>query len=514
MDYEHFMLVRAYAYCAMPRRIGAGRNGGAVVTAARANLAALPARQRRMAFALLCLAPFLAVLDTAVVAIALPSMERGLGFAAAGVQVEWVLNGYAMALGGLLLLGGRLADVLGPRRVFVAGLAVFGVASVAGGLAAAPWMLVAARIAQGVGAAAFEPAALAMVTLLFPEPAARNRALGVFGAMVGLGYLAGMVLGGALTEWLGWRAVLFINVPVALAAVLLALALLPDRRPAGAARTLDLPGAAAIITAVAALLIALAAVPRYGWLAWATLGPATVGIVLLALFVVIESRSSAPLLPLSVLRLRPVAIANSAALLKSCIGMAQLYVLTLYFQDVLGRSPLQAGLLFGPMAAVSVVAGAVAGRLATRLGLRAAALLGLVLLGSGLLALAGTLPGGVLWQILGLAAVAEVGFMIASVPLTIVATVSLPDDRRGLAAGLLGTTTQLGNAIGLGVVATVVAVSASLDASVTGLVTGLRTGLLASVGFVAVACMLSLIGLPNQIGRPQGAPTYQSSSLT
>ena len=457
--------------------------------------------RKRLALFLLCLASFIAVVDTTIVSIALPSMRRELGFSRADAQ--WILNGYALAFGGLVLLLGRAGDLYGRRRLFVAGLALFAAASLVGGLSWAPWILVAARFIQGIGAAALVPASLSLLTAIFAEGEERNRAIGVYGAMAALGFVVGMVGGGVITEFLGWRWVLFVNVPVALAALLPAPAALPESRNEWAPRSLDLAGALTATSGLGLLIYAISEVPKNGWMATATLGFGTLGTLFMACFIVAELRSSAPLVPLGVLRKRAVVIPNAAIFLQSMVGIAWLYVLTLYFQEVLGHSALTAGLLFIPMTLASVVAAPVAGRLVTRIGVRTTATSGLALVAVGLLLMTPMSVGGGLALVLCGMVIGEGGFMLSNVPLTIVGSGSAGEDERGLAAGLLNTSMQLGSAWGLGVVATVVAAaSAALGGEAGGseaLVGGLRWGLYACVGFAMLALPIVLIGLPRNV---------------
>jgi EmrB/QacA subfamily drug resistance transporter len=457
--------------------------------------------RKRLALFLLCLASFIAVVDTTIVSIALPSMRRELSFSTADAQ--WILNGYALAFGGLVLLLGRVGDLYGRRRLFVAGLALFAAASLVGGLSWAPWILVAARFIQGIGAAALVPASLSLLTAIFAEGEERNRAIGVYGAMAALGFVVGMVGGGVITEFLGWRWVLFVNVPVALAALLPAPAALPESRNEWAPRSLDLAGALTATSGLGLLIYAISEVPKNGWMATATLGFGTLGTLFMACFIVAELRSSAPLVPLGVLRKRAVVIPNAAIFLQSMVGIAWLYVLTLYFQEVLGHSALTAGLLFIPMTLASVVAAPLAGRLVTRIGVRTTATSGLTLVAVGLLLMTPMSVGGGLVLVLCGMVIGEGGFMLSNVPLTIVGSGSAGEDERGLAAGLLNTSMQLGSAWGLGVVATVVAAaSAALSGEAGGseaLVCGLRWGLYACVGFAVLALPIVLMGLPRNV---------------
>jgi EmrB/QacA subfamily drug resistance transporter len=457
--------------------------------------------RKRLALFLLCLASFIAVVDTTIVSIALPSMRRELSFSTADAQ--WILNGYALAFGGLVLLLGRVGDLYGRRRLFVAGLALFAAASLVGGLSWAPWILVAARFIQGIGAAALVPASLSLLTAIFAEGEERNRAIGVYGAMAALGFVVGMVGGGVITEFLGWRWVLFVNVPVALAALLPAPAALPESRSEWAPRSLDLAGALTATSGLGLLIYAISEVPKNGWMATATLGFGTLGTLFMACFIVAELRSSAPLVPLGVLRKRAVVIPNAAIFLQSMVGIAWLYVLTLYFQEVLGHSALTAGLLFIPMTLASIVAAPLAGRLVTRIGVRTTATSGLTLVAVGLLLMTPMSVGGGLVLVLCGMVIGEGGFMLSNVPLTIVGSGSAGEDERGLAAGLLNTSMQLGSAWGLGVVATVVAAASAALGGEAGsseaLVSGLRWGLYACVGFAVLALPIVFMGLPRNV---------------
>src|SRR3712207_449160 len=363
-------------------------------TSSRGSRSRRTVRLTRKSFALvlLCAASFIAVVDTTIVSIALPSMRRGLGIS--GADAQWILNGYALAFGGLLLLLGRAGDLYGRRRLFVAGLAVFAAASLVGGISWEPWVLVVARFLQGVGAAALVPASLSLLTAIFAEGEERNRAIGVYGAMAALGFVVGMVGGGVITEFLGWRWVLFVNVPVALAALMPTPVAIPESWNERAPRSLDLAGTLTATAGLASLIYAVSEVPDSGWASTATLGFGTLGVLLLIIFVAAERRSSAPLVPLGVLGERAVVVPNAAIFLQSMVGIAWLYVLTLHFQEVLGLSPLTAGLLFLPMTLASVVAAPVAGRLATRLGVRTMASSGLTLVAAGVVLVAPLSPNG------------------------------------------------------------------------------------------------------------------------
>jgi EmrB/QacA subfamily drug resistance transporter len=464
------------------------------------------AGRKTFALVLLCCASFVAVLDLTIVAIALPSVRRELGFS--GGDAQWILTGYALSFGGLLLLMGRAGDLYGRRRLFVGGLAVFGVASLLGGLAWPPWVLVAARLLQGVGGAALVPASLALVSATFAFGEERNRAMGVYGAMAGVGFVFGMVLGGVITEFLGWRWVFFVNVPLAIAVLSLAPIVIRESKDEAAPRTLDLTGAATASLGLGSLIYAVSEAPKSGWASPATLGTAGLGAVLLGFFVAHERRASAPLMPLPILYRHAVAVPNAAVVLKSMVGAAQLYVLTLYFQDALGRTPLEAGLLFVPMTVASVVASPVAGRLTTRLGARQTAGWGFAMSAAGLVLVAWLMPhkDALAAVLLGMA-VAEAGFVTASVPLTIAATDGVENNERGLASGVLSTATELGNALGWAAVAAVIA--AGTAASGSTLLGGLRWGLCSAIAYAALALTLVVFCM-----RAGSRETKRSSSNT
>jgi EmrB/QacA subfamily drug resistance transporter len=419
--------------------------------------------------------------------------------------VQWVLNGYALVFGGLLLLCGRLGDLYGRRLLFGTGLVVFLVGSLVAGMAAGPGLLVVARGVQGAGAAGFVPASLALLTLSYDpdDHAGRSRAVGAYGAAAAAGFVVGMVGGGVITELWGWRWVFFVNVPVAAALLLAAWLVLPESRGDRVRTRLDLLGAVTVTAGLVLVIYAMTSVPDAGLSSWRILGPGAAGVLVLACFVLLESRHPAPLVPLHTLRRTAVLVPNAAVALLSMIGIGWLYVLTLYFQEVLHRGPLQAGLLFAPMTVSSVVASPVAGRMAGRVGVRRTATTGLVLLGAGLVAMtAGVRPEGSLPPVMVGTVVGEFGFMLASVALTLAGTRALRAHESGLAAGLLNTSIQLGSGWGLGMVAVVVAAGLRADATEIHYAGALRSGLLACLGFCAVAMVLVLHRLHRAPRRP------------
>jgi EmrB/QacA subfamily drug resistance transporter len=455
------------------------------------------------ALVLLSAASFMAVVDTTIVSIALPTIRHQLGFSAAGVQ--WVLNAYALVFGGLLLLLGRAGDLVGRRLVFEAGLLLFAAASVLAGAAGQPWMLVAGRFLQGAGAAAFVPASLSLLTSTFTGHEERSRALAVYGSIAALGFVVGMVGGGAITAAWGWRWIFFVNVPVALPALLCSRRLLNESREP-AHRGLDLAGAASVTAGLVLLIFAMTSAPSSGWSSPGVIVTMILGVACLVAFVAVERRHPAPLMPPDVVARLPVLVPNGALALESMVGISWLYLLTLYFQEVRGEDAQRTGLLFVPMTLASVAAAAVAGRAAVTFGLRRTAMAGLGLVLAGLLAMAGGMSSGstALLVVVGMV-VGEGGFMLANVPLTIAGTSSIENRRAGLAAGLLNTSIQLGSAVGLAVVAVVVALASQGAPSPD--VGALRQGVLTC----AVFCLLALAIVAGGLHSPSPMPADEPS---
>jgi EmrB/QacA subfamily drug resistance transporter len=472
----------------------------------------MPAGRLRAVLAVLCAASFMAVVDTTIVSIALPAVREDLGFTVAGAQ--WVFNAYALVFGGLLLLLGRLGDLVGRRRLFEAGLVVFAIGSLVAGGAWRPSVLVAGRLLQGAGAAAFVPASLSLLTSTFRDQRERGRALGVYGSVAGLGFVVGTLGGGLITQAWGWRWIFLVNVPVAVGTLLPSRRVLAESR-GGTDRRLDWAGAATVTAGLALAIYAMTSVPGYGWLSAPVLSTGTAGLLCLVALVVVERRHPAPLLPRGVVTRRPVLIPNVALALQSMVGMAWLYVLTLYFQEIRGLDPMRTGLLFVPMTLAAVVAASLAGRVSTVLGVRRTAVIGLVTVAAGLIVMAAGVTGGPPVVVAGMVA-GEAGFMLANVPLTIAATSGLADHDAGLAAGLANTSMQLGGAWGLGVVAAVAdAAGGGVDAAAGG--GALRWALLACLGGFCLPALLLVaralpVEAPGHDGRlPEGGERTRRS---
>src|SRR3954452_23170952 len=328
-----------------------------------------PAEARRgWALILLAAAQFVVVLDASIVNVALPSIGSDLNFSEG--SLPWVVNAYVLVFGGFLLLGGRAADLLGRRRVFMTGLVLFGAASLAGGFAGSEGMLIAARAVQGLGAALLSPAALSIITTTFKEGSDRNRALGVWGAVAGAGGAAGVLLGGVLTDTLGWEWVFFVNAPVTFAAAAVTPALIRESRAEGATRHFDAFGAITVTAGLSVFVYALVEANDNGWTSATTLGLLGVAAALLAAFVVWEMRSPAPLVPFRIFRLRNLSAANAIGLLIGASLFSMFFFVSLYMQQVLHSHPLKAGLAYLPLALTIILSAGVPSQLVTRLGFK------------------------------------------------------------------------------------------------------------------------------------------------
>jgi EmrB/QacA subfamily drug resistance transporter len=410
--------------------------------------------RRWWALALLATAEFMVILDGSIVNIALPSIGQGLHISLA--NLSWVVNAYVLTFGGFLLLGGRIADLVGRRRAFIVGLGVFSLASLAGGLAQSEAWLIGARALQGVGAALLAPAALSLVTSIFREGAERNRALSVWGAVAGSAGAAGVLLGGVLTSGLGWRSVLFVNVPIGIAAILITPRLVDESRGQVARRSFDLPGAATVTAGLSALVYALVRASTVGWGSVQTIGVLAAAAVLLVAFVAIERRSEAPLVPFTFFRNLNASAANATMLAVGAAALALFYFLSLYMQRVLGYSAITTGLAQLPIGVGVVAAAGMASPLVARLGLRKVLIGGLSLFAGGLVWLAQvSVHAGYLAELLGPSLLIAVGLGLAFVPITILAETGVHDREYGLASGLVNASQQIGGALGLGVLATI-----------------------------------------------------------
>jgi EmrB/QacA subfamily drug resistance transporter len=411
-------------------------------------------QRRWTALILLCVAQFVVVLDASIVNVALPSIGRGLDFSEE--NLPWVVNAYVIAFGGFLLLGGRAADLVGRRRVFMAGLVVVAVASLAAGFSANQGQLIAARAAQGLGAAIISPAALSIVTTLFRDGAERNKALGAWGAVAGSAGAAGVLLGGILTDGLGWEWVLWVNVPVALIALALTPGLIPESRSESATRHFDAAGAVSVTAGLSVLAYALLDASSAGWGSTKIVSLLALSVALIGAFVVIELRSKAPLVPFRIFRLKTLTGANVVGILLGASLFSMFFFISLYMQQVLGYSPIHAGLSYLPLALTIIVAAGLGGQLVTRFGFKPILATGMLAVALGLAWFSQvSVGGGFLTDILGPSLLAAIGLGFGFVTSTIAAVSGVEEREQGLASGLINTSQQIGGALGLAVLSTI-----------------------------------------------------------
>lgn len=456
------------------------------VRAGRPGSSGAPAGHGRFGLALLLMAAFMVVLDFSIVNVALPSIEAELGFPAASVQ--WVVTGYAIAFGGLLILGGRAADLYGRRRMFLAGLALFTLASLAGGLARDPVLLIASRVIQGAGAALVAPAALSLIITGFPEGPRRNRAIGLYGAIASVGFVAGQVLGGFLVEFTSWRSVFLVNVPVGVLTVLLGRRMLAESRRTGAARRLDTLGAFLITFAVAALVFAVSQAGAAGWRSPLVLLGFAVSALMGAAFVLAEQRHPDPLVRPSLLRLPGLRDASTLMILLGVWNGGEMLVLSLYFQQVLHESPLMTGLAIAPQGIIGFATGMLGARMAGRAGVQrilvvtsVAATIGFVILTQ--------LPASGGYSPL-LMAVMLVGFGTAGTSFgsMVAASNGVADSDQGVVGGVINTSRQVGAAVGAALLPAVAeAVNHGGHAGAAGDRAAMLTGALAAAMAAGVA---------------------------
>jgi len=417
--------------------------------------------RRWWALALLCGAFFMVLLDGTITIVAVPSIGADLRFSEQGLQ--WVLSAYALTFGGLLLLGGRAADLLGRRRVFMAGVLLFTAASLGCGLAWSPAALLVARVVQGAGAAIMTPTALSIISTTFSEGSERNKALGLWGALGGIGATAAWLIGGPLVDGPGWRWIFFINLPVGVAGLLLSPLVLRESRVALTRRSYDPAGALTITGALVLLVYAVVEAPAVGWADVRTIGPLVGSAVLIAAFALIESRHQAPLVPLHLLRSRTLAGANAVTVFIGSVGVGMPFVLTLYAQQVLGYSALKFG-ISSVVLAIAATVGAIAGQAAVlKVGFRSVAARGMALMAAGSLLLTQvSMRGNYVPEIFFGLLLCGVGIGLAFVTATVAALAGVAEHESGLASGLSNTALQIGSALGVAVVTTV-AVSRSHD---------------------------------------------------
>ncbi|NUO97121.1 MAG: MFS transporter [Nonomuraea sp.] len=454
-----------------------------------------------MILALVCACQFMVILDSSIVNVALPSIDRELGFTPTGLA--WVVNGYLLTFAGFMLLGGRAADLFGRRRILTAGLLLFSAASLVAGLAAHPDVLVAARVIQGVGAALLAPATLAVINTGFPEGRLRARAFGAWSAAGGVGGMAGAVAGGVLTTGLSWRWVFLINVPIGVVLIAAAMRALPGARTTRR-ETLDLAGAVTGTAGLAALIYGIMSSTDHGWASAQVLGPVVAGLLLLAVFVVVEARFAAhPMMPLRLLRIRGVATGSGMLLLFGGITIAMWYFTSMFLQNVLGYGALRAGLGQTPAAVTFMVVARVAAALLPRAGVRALILAGSAcfLAGFGWLSQAHT-GSGYLTGVLGPTLLVAIGIGLTFPTLMAATTAGVPEGDAGAIGGLAQTAGQAGGSLGLAVLATAATRTAAGGSSPAALAAGYDRVFLIAAGLGLAIAAAGLL-LP---GRRPPAP--------
>jgi EmrB/QacA subfamily drug resistance transporter len=459
---------------------------------------ATPSSDRRkwLALALLCVVQFMVVLDIAIVNVALPSIKVDLGFSQEDLQ--WVISAYALVFGGFLLLGGRAADMLGRRRIFLGGIVVFTGASLLAGLAWSEQSLIAARAVQGLGAAIITPAALSILSTTFAEGRERNIALGAWGAVGGFGAVAGVLLGGVLTDALSWEWIFLVNVPVGVIGFALAPFLLQESRDARVKR-FDVPGAVLVTSGLSSLVYAITQAGQDGWLAGKTLGVFGASLALLVAFVSWELRHPEPLMRFGILRNRTLSGANVAGFIMGTALFSMFLMLTLYMQQVLGYSAMKTGVAYLAVAGTAIIWSAVAGQLVTRLGVKPVLVTGMTMLTLGLLYFTQVSVGGsYLGDLMPGFLIIGVGIGFSFVPISIAALAGVTPSEAGLASGLINTSQQIGGALGIAALSTI-ATSRTEDSVASGavlpvaLVDGFSSAFLAGAIFAALGLVAALM---------------------
>ncbi len=441
----------------------------------------------------MCLAQFMVILDVAIVNVALPSMRSGLHFSTTGLQ--WVVNAYTLTFAGFLMLGGRSADLLGRRRVFLVGTALFALSSLACALADSRGLLITARGLQGLSGAVLSPATLSIITSSLREGPERNRGLAAWGAVGGLGASSGALLGGVLTQAFGWPAIFAVNVPLGLIVVALGLRVIPATARDEGTRHFDVTGAALITASLVSLTYGIVRTDTLGWTAPGVVVPLTAGLALLAAFFIVEAYvAEQPLVPLSIFRIGHLRAANSVVLLLYAAQFPAWFFLTLYLQQVLHYSAIEAGLGFLPMTLSIFTASTLAPRIVARFGPRAVITTGMVTSAAGMMFLSGVTPGGTyVGTVLAGALLSAIGMGLTLVPATIVAMQGVDRAQSGVASGLLNTSRLVGGALGLAVLSTIAAGQAG-DAGATALAATNGFGLAFHIGAVIALAGAGIAG--------------------
>jgi EmrB/QacA subfamily drug resistance transporter len=468
---------------------------------------------RWYAFALLGVSYFITTIDLTIVNVSLPTIGRDLHFSATNLQ--WLVTAYALTFGGFLLLGGRAADLLGRRRVLMLGLGVFTAASLGCALAASEAFLIAMRAVQGLGAAIMLPAALSIVMNMFQEGAERNKALGIWGGLGAGGGTVGLIAGGVITRYIGWEYIFYLNVPIGAVALVLVPRIVPDSRSVRSRRRFDVPGAITGTTGLVLLVEAISEAPQYGWGATRTVGLLAASAAMLVAFLIIETRTGDPLLPLSIFRLRTLAGANVAGLLLGGSFFAFVFTGTLYMQEVMHYSALQTGLAWLAASVTSMALAAVSQLLVTRIGPKIVMVIGMTLIGAGVI-WATQVPahGHFLTNLAGPFIVAGAGTAFSFIPISVAALMGVTERQSGLASGLLNTSMQFGAAIGTAIASSVaVGQTDALLRAGDNLSTALTGGFHQTfwvLGAIALLAPLAIFAIVGRTGSPRAVARNES----
>jgi EmrB/QacA subfamily drug resistance transporter len=467
-----------------------------------------------VALILLCAVQFMVVLDVAIVNVALPTIKNALDFSDANLQ--WVVSAYTLTFGGFLMLGSRIADLLGRKRLFIAGLVLFSAASLACGLSQSDTQLIVFRAIQGLGAAVISPAALAILTTTFAEGEERNKALAIWGAIAGTGGAVGVLLGGILTDQIGWEWIFFLNVPIGLIVILAGQRVLHESRVELGSRSLDIAGAILVTAGLTLLVYGLVTTDTYSWTSSRVLGSLGGAAVLLAGFVAVELRAKAPILPFSIFRLKSLTGANIVGLLLGAAIFSMFFLLSLYMQQVLGYSALKAGVAYLLVASVIIVAAGASQALVTRIGVRSVLTTGMVLLVAGLLWFSQvSVHGSYATDLAPGFILAGIGLGFSFVPVQIASLIGVTHDEAGIASGLINTSQQVGGALGVAVLSTITFTrydsylgdhGNNLALVPNALVDGFHLAFLVGAGLALIGLVATLVFIPKDVKSEQQAP--------
>jgi EmrB/QacA subfamily drug resistance transporter len=466
------------------------------------------------ALILLCAVQFMVVLDVAIVNVALPTIKNALNFSDANLQ--WVVSAYTLTFGGFLMLGSRLADLLGRKRLFMAGLVLFSAASLACGLSQSDTQLIVFRAIQGLGAAVISPAALAILTTTFAEGEERNKALAIWGAIAGTGGAVGVLLGGILTDQVGWEWIFFLNVPIGLIVILAGQRVLHESRVELGSRSLDIAGAILVTAGLTLLVYGLVTTDTYSWTSTRVLGSLAGAAVLLAGFIAVELRAKAPILPFSIFRLKSLTGANIVGLLLGAAIFSMFFLLSLYMQQVLGYSALKAGVAYLLVASVIIVAAGASQALVTRIGVRSVLITGMVLLVAGLVWFSQvSVHGAYATDLAPGFVLAGIGLGFSFVPVQIASLIGVTHDEAGIASGLINTSQQVGGALGVAVLSTITFTrydsylgdhGNNLALIPNALVDGFHVAFLVGAGMALIGLVATLLFIPKDVKSEQPVP--------